>query len=92
MTTKWIFDEMKLSLEYDLFELVDEYDEDGDRITIFKDETMPNWYIINVESITESGAHYVGTGMKPKSELEAMSEAEFSCMISVTNYYARLVD
>ena len=91
MTTKWIFDEMKSSLEYDLFELVDEYDENGDRITIFKDETMPSWYIINVESITESGAHYVGTGMKPKSELKAMNEDEFRRMINVTNYYTQLV-
>lgn len=91
MDTKWIFDEMRSSLEYDLFELVDEYDEDGDRITIFKNETMPNWYVINVESITESGARYVGTGMKPKSELETMSEAEFSRMINVTNYYAQLI-
>lgn len=92
MNTQELYAEMKSSLDYDLFELVDDYDADGSRITIYKDETTPGWYLVNVETTTPGNFRYSGAGMKSKSELIDMSLDDFERMVNAINYYAQLVD
>lgn len=92
MRTKEMYDEMKSSLACDLFELIDDYDEDGDRITIFKDEMVNGMYIVNVETNSPSDFRYCGSGVKSKTELLNMSEEEFRRMINSIYYYAQPVN
>lgn len=93
MTTIEIYEEMKSSLAYDLFELVDDYDEYGNRITIFKDESSENMYMVNVETRTQpDDFRCSGFGLKSKTELQDMSEKEFERTVNSIYYYAQPVD
>ena len=92
MKTARLYEEMLSSLKYDLYELVDDYDDDGTRITIVRDDSNPCYYIINVENQTAANVRYLGTGMRSASELITMAEDDFRRMVNEINYYSQLID